>query len=202
MDNIMMKRIYWIYALCIILTLTGCSAVSAQPAPSVEEASGDIMIGNFLRIQNIDSRLTLLSNLDTLSADGLYYASWAIGDAQAYENSDGDTVDLYDASLYLLAGEFRNTQYAQENMDAWLTSAKGNYDVLNEEEITCSGQSYTLITYNSIHEDNPYARGISAFGVYENCAVCIELTCRDAFTEDLRDILVNFLESCSYGVSH
>lgn len=198
----MMKRIFWIYTLCIMLMLTGCSAVSAQSAPNADEASGDIMIGNFLRIENIDSRLTLLSNLDTLSADGLYYASWAIGDAGAYENSDGDTVDLYDASLYLLAGEFKNTQYAQENMDTWLTSAKGNYDVLSEEEITCNEQTYTLITYNSIHEDNPYARGVSAFGVYENCAVCIELTCRDTFTEDLRDILVDFLESCSYGDSH
>ena len=197
-----MKRINWICALCIMLTLTGCSAVSAQPASNADEASGDIFIGNFLRIQDIDSRLTLLSNLDTLSADGLYYASWVIGDAGAYENSDGDTVDLYDATLYLLSGEFINTQYAQENMDAWLTAAKGNYDILSEEEIACNGQTYTLITYNCIHEDNPYARGISAFSVYENCAICIELTCRDTFTEDLRDILVGFLESCSYGVSH
>ncbi len=195
----MMKRIYWIYALCIMLTLTGCSAVSAQSAPSADETSGDIMIGNFLRIQNTDSRLTLLNNLDTLSADGLYYASWVIGDAQPYENSDGDTVDLYDASLYLLSGEFKNTQYAQENMDSWLAAAKENYEILNEEEITCSGQTYSLITYNSTHEDNPYARGVSAFGVCENYAVCIELTCRDEFPDDLRNILIDFLNCCSYG---
>ncbi len=192
-----MKRIYWIYALCIMLALTGCSS-SASSAENTAAASGDVTIGDFLIIQNADSRLTLLNNLDTLSADGLYYASWVIGDASAFENSDGDTVDLYDASLYLLSGEFRNTQYAQENMDSWLAGAKKNYEVLNEEEITCNGQTYSLITYNSTHEDNPYARGISAFGVYENCAVCIELTCLDGFTEDLRDILVGFLESCSY----
>ena len=192
-----MKLIYWIYALCIMLTLTGCSS----PASLSENAatdSGNVTIGNYLSIQNTDSRLTLLNNLDTLSADGLYYASWVIGDAQPYENSDGDTVDLYDASLYLLSGEFKNTQYAQENMDSWLAAAKENYEVLNEEEITCNGQTYSLITYNSTHEDNPYARGISAFGVHENHAVCIELTCLDGFSDDLRDILVDFLESCSY----
>ena len=194
----MMKRIYITCALCIMLTLTGCSASSAKPAQNTSEISGDVLIGNYLSIQSIDSRLTLLNNLDTLSADGLYYASWAIGDSQAFENSDGDTVDLYDASLYLLSGEFKNTQYAQENMDSWHAGAKKNYEVLNEEEITCNGQTYSLITYNSTHEDNPYARGISAFGVCENCAVCIELTCRDEFTEDLREILVGFLESCSY----
>ncbi|MDE5598090.1 MAG: hypothetical protein K2J04_09675 [Lachnospiraceae bacterium] len=193
----MIKRIYWIYALCIMLTLTGCSS-SASSAENTVTASGDVTIGNYLTIQNIDSRLMLLSNLDALSADGLYYASWVIGDAQAFENSDGDTVDLYDASLYLLSGEFKNTQYAQENMDSWLAAAKENYEVLNEEDITCNGQTYSLITYNSTHEDNPYARGISAFGVHENHAVCIELTCLGGFNDDLRDILVNFLECCSY----
>ena len=162
-----MKRIYWIYALCIMLTLTGCSSSSAS-AENTTAASGDVTIGNFLSIQNIDSRLTLLNNLDTLSADGLYYASWVIGNVQPYENNDGDTIDLYDASLYLLSGEFKNTQYAQENLDSWLAAEKENYEVLTEEEITCNGQTYSLITYNSTHEDNPYARGISAFGVYEN----------------------------------
>ena len=193
----MMKQIYWIYALCIMLILTGCSSF-APSADNTVAAFGDITIGNYLTIQNIDSRLTLLNNLDTLSADGLYYASWVIGDARVFENSDGDTVDLYDASLYLLSGEFKNTPYAQENMNSWLAAAKENYDILSEEEITCNGQTYSLITYNSTHEDNPYARGISAFGIYENHAVCIELTCQDEFTEDLRGILVDFLDGCSY----
>lgn len=198
-----MKKIYLIYAVCVMLLLTGCSASSASSAASEEstlETSGAVTVGTCLIIRNTDNRLTLLNNLDTLSADGLYYASWGIGSAQPYENSDGDTVDLYDASLYLLSGEFKNTQYAQENMDSWLATAKGNYEVLSEEEITCNGQTYSLITYNTAHEDNPYARGISAFGVYENCAVCIELTCRDEFTEDLRDILTDFLEGCSYSL--
>lgn len=198
-----MKKIYLIYAVCVMLLLTGCSASSASSAASEEstlETSGAVTVGTCLIIRNTDNLLTLLNNLDTLSADGLYYASWGIGSAQPYENSDGDTVDLYDAALYLLSGEFKNTQDAQENMDSWLTAAKENYEILSEEEITCNGQTYSLITYNSIHEDNPYARGISAFGVYENCAVCIELTCRDEFTEDLRDILTDFLEGCSYSL--
>lgn len=193
------KRKYWLYALCIILLLTGCSALSPAPTEGTTKASDTITIGNCLSIRNIDSRLMLQRNLDTLAADGLYYTAWTIGSAEPYENSDGDTVDLYDAELYLLLGEYKNTQTAQDNRDAWLTAAKTNYEVLSEEEITCNGQTYSLITYNCIHEDNPYARGISAFGAYEDSAVCIELTCREQFEEDLRGILVDFLNHCTYG---
>lgn len=194
------KRNYLICALCMILllTLTGCSASSKTPADTGSEVSGDITLGNCLTIRDVDSRLVLLSNLDTLAADGLYYASWVIGDAVPYENSEGDTVDLYDATLYLLLGEYKSAQTAQNNMETWLTTAKENYTVISEEELTCNGQTYTLITYDFTSEGNPYARGISAFGTYEDSAVCIELTCQEQFEEDLHSILTGFLECCTF----
>lgn len=195
----MVKRIYLIAALCILFMAAGCSASPASSEKDTDEPSGDVAIGKYLRIQNIDERLELSRNLDTLAVDGLYYASWVMGDAEAYENSDGDTVDLYDASLYLVAGEYKDEQEAQSNKDAWLAAAKDNYEILSEEEITCNGQAYSLIIYNSVHENNPYARGISAFGVYKDSAVCIELTCRKDFEEDLKSVLVDFLEGCFYG---
>lgn len=45
---------------------------------------------------------------------------------------------------------------------------------------------------------NPYDRGISAFGSWENTAMRAELACLKEFENDLRDILIHFLESCSY----
>ncbi|MCM1385911.1 MAG: hypothetical protein NC231_01175 [Bacillus sp. (in: Bacteria)] len=174
----------------------GSAPLSAESEAKTAEA---VLLGSHLKVQNTNSQLTLLNNLDTLSADGLYYASWAAGSAQPYENSDGDMVDLYDAALYLLSGEYKDAQSAQENCGAWLASARKNYDVLSEEEITCSGQTYTLLTYHCVNADNPYARGVSAFGVYENCAVCIELTCLEEFEEDLEEILINFLTDCAYS---
>lgn len=199
------KYFFCFLILCIsMFVLNGCSPTPSLSTENTEkndasvENSDHVMIGSHLSIQNIDSRLQLSDNMDALAADGLYYAAWTIGNSEAYENSDGDTVDLYDAQLYLLLGEFKNAQTAQNNMDTWLAVGKENYEVISEESITCNGQSYTLITYNCVNEDNPYARGLSAFGVYHDNAVCIELTCREHFQEDLASILTDFLEHCTY----
>lgn len=195
-----MKRRICACILCLTLTLTGCSVLPSifDEDTTVDVNAEYITVGSHLTVPNTDERLTLLNNMDTLSSDGLYYASWTAGNAQSYENADGDTVDLYDAQLYLLAGEYNNTESAQENMDAWLAAGQNNYDVTNEETVTYGEQSYTMITYNFINEENPYARGISAFGVYENCAVCIELTCTEEYDEDLREMLTTFLNGCTY----
>ena len=56
-----------------------------------------------------------------------------------------------------------------------------------------------MVTYTFANKENPYARGVSAFGVYENCAVCVELTCQDGYDEDLQEMLIDFLQECSYG---
>lgn len=197
-----MKRTTYVCILSILLTLalTGCSILPSGSGKNTDTAASSeyITIGSRLTVHNTDDRLTLLNNMDTLSADGLYYASWTAGNAEPYENADGDTVDLYDAQLYLLSGEYTNAETAQENMKTWLDAGRNSYSITNEETVTCNGQSYTVITYNFEKEDNPYARGMSAFGVYENCAVCMELTCREKYKEDLSEILTAFLDRCTY----
>lgn len=182
--------------LCIISVLTGCSVLPSTDNTVVD--SEYVTVGGSLTVHNTDDRLTLLSNMDTLSADGLYYASWTAGSSEPYENSDGDTVDLYDAQLYLLLGEFKNPDAAQQNMDTWLSAAQTNYDVTEGETINCNGQTYTMLTYNFQNEENPYSRGVSAFGVYNNFAVCVELTCREGYQEDLQQMLTDFLDNCTY----
>lgn len=180
-----------------VLVLGGCSAApdtQKTPASYVKE----VTVGDCLQIKNINKRLKLLDNKDALSANGLYYVAWGIGNAQDYENSDGDTVDLYDAQLYLLLEESKNQKNAQENLDEWLKKGRENYEILSEEEILCNGQTYQLITYNCKNKDNPYDRGVSAFGIYENNAICAELTCQEGFEEDLKALLTNFLDNCSY----
>ena len=183
--------------LCILSALTGCSVLPSSNDNTVVD-SEYVTVGGSLTVHNTDDRLTLLSNMDALSADGLYYASWTSGSSEPYENSDGDTVDLYEAQLYLLLGEFKNNDAAQQNMDTWLSAAQTSYDVAEEETITCNGLTYTMVTYNFQNEENPYARGVSAFGVYNNLAVCAELTCRDGYQEDLQQMLTDFLDNCTY----
>lgn len=190
--------------LCIIFfSLASYFLISFfPPAEEAEDTwadSGFLKAGHHLTIQNADNQLSLLDSKDVLSANGLYYITWTIGDSQPYENSDGDTVDLYDAQLYLCLGEYKSDEEAVKNKTKWLEAGKGNYQVLAEEEIVRGGQTYSLITYNCISEENPYARGISAFGVYESTAVCLELTCQENFDQDLRPILLSFLDNCSYS---
>lgn len=193
-----MKLKFSFCVLCIALLLSGCSIFPSGEREDTWTDSGYVAIGHCLTIKNSGSGLSLLENMDVLSADGLYYASFTMGTSQPYENSDGETVDLYDAQLYLVLGEYAASTTAQNNMNKWLTAAKENYQVLQEEEINIDGQLYSLITYRFTNETNPYDRGISAFGMNENNAVCIELTCRENFEDDLRAIMIDFLNHCTY----
>ena len=197
-NKIKSKSKYIACILCITASLTGCSLLPSLSDSNTVTDSEYVTVGRHLTVHNTDKRLTLLNNMDTLSADGLYYASWTSGDSEPYENSDGDTVELYDAQLYLLMGEFKNSDAAQKNMATWLTTGQTNYDVTDESTITCNGQSYTVITYRFRNEENPYSHGVSAFGVYENLAICVELTCREKYQEDVQEMLTNFLNNCSY----
>lgn len=196
-----MKRKFLFCICCIALMLTGCHTLSLtnKAAENTWEDSGYVTIGHNLTVDNADDRLTLLENKDTLSAEGLYYATWTMGDSKPFENSDGDTVDLYDAHLYLLLGEYPSSEQARNNMEKWLTTGKNNYEIIKEEEITRNGQAYTMISYHFANEENPYDRGVSAFGIHDKNAVCIELTCQESFEEDLQEIMLQFLDNCSYS---
>lgn len=182
--------------LCFLLFLSGCSYSSAPGKPAAED--GTVTVGHSLEVRNKDERLTLLDNKDALAADGLYYAAWTAGNCEPYENKDGDTVDLYDAQLYLLLGEAKSSEDAQHDMDTWLAAARENYEVQKEDTVSCGGNAYTLLTYNCKSADTPYDRGVSAFYTDQNTAVCIELTCRADYAEDLYSMLTGFLNNCSY----
>lgn len=184
--------------ICLLMTVTGRSLTAPALEKEPIENTAFLKISSSLEVNNTDESLILYDYKEALAGDGLYYASWRIGDATPYENSDGDMVDLYDAQLYLLLGEFTSNAKAQENQDAWLERAKSNYEISAEEEIVCDEQAYRMITYTFPDEGSPYDRGISAFGVHENSAVCIELTCQKDFTGDLEAILTEFLGNCTY----
>lgn len=189
---------YILCFICMTLMLTGCSPTSSLLEKEPIENTPHLAIGRHLEVNNTNESLILYDYKEALAGDGLYYASWRVGDAEPYENSDGDTVDLYTAQLYLLLGEFTSNSKAQENRDAWLDRGKTSYVISGEKEIDCNSQTYLMITYTSQNESNPYARGVSAFAVHDKLAVCAELTCQEDFTEDLETILTDFLENCTY----
>lgn len=194
-----MKTKNIILSLCMALILSGCSISPKNEPDPAWAKTGIITVGNVLTVRRSDERWNLLSNIDTLTAEGLYYAAWAIGENRFEGDDDEDAVNLYDAQIYLLLGEFSDESAAEENMDKWLDAAKANYEITDEEELACNGQSYLLITYRCVNGDNPYDNGASAFGVWQAHATCIELTVAEDFDEDAKTLLVDFLNGCTYG---
>lgn len=184
---------------CLLMTVTGCSSLPSVIEKEPIENTAFLKVGRYLDVNNTNENLILYDYKEALAGDGLYYASWRIGDAMPYENSDGDIVDLYDAQLYLLLGEFTSNEKAQDNRNEWIEKAKNNYEISVEEETIYNEHPYLIITYTFPGENSPYSRGVSAFGIYENSAVCIELTCQENFAGDLQAILTEFLENCTYN---
>lgn len=194
----MIKKIHYFFPfLFTILLLTGCSFDSLLQKDTMNKEKDYLTIGNRLTINNIDDSFTLLDHKEALAANGIYYTSFGIGDSENYENSSGEIVDLYDAQLYLLLGETKSENAAKKKKDDWILAAKENYDIL-EEEFYDNELSYSILSYHHKNTNNPYTKGISAFCVFGNNTLCIELTSKENFEEDLKTLLMNFLENLSY----
>lgn len=180
-----------------MLLLTGCSSAPQTAADGQSWQESWTQIGTSTGV-DVPEQLTLLESKEVLAADGLYYATWVTGSSVPYENSDGDTIDLYDAQLYFLTNEAASGEKAEADCGAWLSAAKEKYNVQTEDTVTFGGQSYTLLTYTCTGEDNPYDHGISAFGACGTTAVCAEFTCLENYTEDPETILADFLNNCHF----
>ncbi len=182
--------------------LTGCTASrsenAAAPGNNSSAEDAEIKIGQNLTISTPDNGLSFISQNDSIAANGMYYATWAAGDAVDYENSDGDTVDLYDAQLYLLLEESANTEQTTDNLDSWLSAAEQNYDIKSSEELSINNETYTIINYICNSETSPYDHGVSAFAAHDTSAICIELTCIENYTGDLNAMMTDFLSELSW----
>lgn len=194
-----MKRFICCMAVLCLL-LTGC----AQSAPE-QAADGAVWnedwttIGGVLGVEEPGNDLVLQDNKDALSVTDMYLASWTIGEGSPYTNEDGDEVTLYPARLDVLVYGRKDADAAQQVLDEWTARQAETYDVAGSEDQTCSGQDYTVSTYTCKSETNPYSRGVSAFGVYQDYAISAELNCLDSFTEDETEILTDFLNACHYA---
>lgn len=195
-----MKKVIWILlgaALCL------CAAGCSQPAPERAAdgqswSDGWITVGGIVGVdtpEGIDPR----ENNDALSARGMYYAAWSIGQAEDFVNEDGDSAQLYDAQIYLLLAGFSAAEKVEENAAEWEAMANDRYAVEQVLSKTCNGQAFTVLTYAYDSGSNPYERGASAFGVYGNYAISVELSCREGFAGDPLEVLTDFLDHCHYS---
>lgn len=191
-----MKRV--LVMLLLAVCLSGCAAPPAADAEGISWSEDWVNVGNVMGVDTPDG-LTPRENNDTLAARGMYYAAWSIGEGESYVNADGEDAEIYDAQIYLLLAGFSEVEKAEESATAWKSMAGERYLVEQELDENRGGVDFDVLTYEFISETNPYARGASAFGVYRNYAVSVELSCRESFSGDPLEVLTRFLESCHYA---
>lgn len=188
-------------AACLCLALAGCT-VSAQPPASAADGtpwSEDwVTVGGVVGVETPDG-MSLEQNNAALAGSGMYYASWSMGDSEPYLNEDGEEVPLYDAQLHLLLSSPQNAEQAQSNLAEWMKMAREMYLIRTEDERTCGTQTFTVMTYGYDAEENPYEAGASAFGIFDDNVLSVEVACRNALAEDAEAILTDFLAHCHYA---
>ncbi len=143
--------------------------------------------------------LELRDNNEALSVTDMYLASWTIGEGEPFVNEDGDEVILYPARLDVLVYGRKDADAARQAVADWTARQAETYEVSGTSEETCNGQPFTVSIYLCKSETNPYDQGISAFGVYKDYAISVELNCVDSFTGDAITIMSDFLNSCHYA---
>ena len=192
----MKKTVFLIMIYTILVCLTDCGAKTPAMAADGTPWSEDwTMIGQKLGVEDPGHGFTIR---DIKGAKKMYFTSWSIGDAQPYVSAEGEETNVYDAQLVFLLVD--SAESAQANVDEWLAMARDAYSVTDTTQHICNGQEFTVLTYTISSDTNPYARGASAFTVFDNCAVSAEFACQDAFEEDAEEILTDFLEHCHYAV--
>lgn len=195
----MKKQSWMILCLWGLLCLAGCGTPAPNTAADGSAWDEDwITVGNVIGIDTPEG-MTSQENSDALSAKGMFYATWSIGKGETIVNEDGEEAQVYDAQVYMLLAGYDDTAKAEEAAAEWLDMANRQYAVDSAAGETYNGQEFTIVTCTYTSETNPYARGASAFGVYGNYAVSVELSCRESFDGSAPDILTDFLEHCHYA---
>lgn len=197
-----MKRFaMFLLAGVLCLGLTGC----AGPLPPEKAADGQnwnedwVTVGQIIGVdtpEGMDPR----ENNEALAANGMYYATWSMGEAVPCVNEDGEDAELYGAQVYLLLSGGKSAEEAENILAQWQELAKQRYVVGETDTQTHNGQEFTIITYTFDSESNPYARGVSAYGVYRNYAVNVELACQEDFDIDPEELMGQFLDNCHYAM--
>lgn len=193
------KALFVITAALAVVLCTGCSVKdeNLKSVPLLNE-DGTTPIGNTLTAPAPPDDFVLLDNKDVLSPNGLYYASWVNGEAQPYENSDGETVDLYNAQLTLVVQENKTADHAAAAVSGWEDLAQQNYLISDTQTLTAAGQEYTVIAFDYQSGSNPYATGVAAFAQHGTSAIEWELSCQAGYSGDALAVLTDFLNGCTY----
>ena len=140
----------------LCLCLTGCGTV-LPPETAADGADWEeswVTVGGLVGVDTPDG-MDARENNEALAANGMYYATWSMGEAEPYTNADGDEAQLYDAQVYLLLSGCRSDELAEDALAQWRSMAELEYAVETTAEETHNGQDFTVITYTFDSDTNP-----------------------------------------------
>ena len=188
-----------LFFVAVALIIPSFSKVPVRADDGLEWDKSWEMLGTVMGVEDPGNGFTLLNNDTALAGNDTFYASWVAGEARDYTNADGKAVDLYPAQIYLLLYGCGDEEQAAEAKADWMARERGTYQIREEREEVRNGRSFSVMTYDCGSATNPYARGISAFGLFGNYVVIAELTCTEDFEGNEEQLLQGFLDGCHYG---
>lgn len=185
--------------LALLMVLAGCASAPETAADGTSWDEDWTMVGPRLGAEAPEDGFVLSEQSEALAPMGMYYTTWVYGEAENYLNAEGEETELYPAQLYLLLEDCESGEEAAQSLSEWQAQEEERYDVGETWSEECGGVTFTFLAYTTDSEENPYARGVSAFGRWEDQAICAELTCQAEYTGDEREILTGFLSRLHYA---
>lgn len=204
----MKKKLMTVLGLAIVLVLLAAMGILAltnwekypkQAADGAEWDKNWTMLGAVLGVEEPGNGFVLQDNNVALAADDTYLATWVHGEAVPFVNENGDDAESYEAQIYLLVMGCKDGESARTAADGWIARENSSYAVADTRDETHNGVEYTVLAYTPESETNPYSRGISAFAVFENYAVSVEINCMENYDGDERAVLASFLDRFHYS---
>ena len=193
-----MKRIIALAALCA-LALSGCGGPSAEGALPPGWERTWVRVADLLGVEPMEG-FSPSENMDALGVAGLYYATWTAGEGETITNDEDGEAILYDAQIYLLIQQFKESGKAQAALEDWQDRERENYEAGEAVTETHAGQAFTVLPLLAGKESNPYTHGAAAFALHEGgWALCVELLCRDGFEGEPQALLGEFLDGFHYN---
>ena len=143
----MKKRIALLIAAALSLSLAGCGAVPPpeKAADGLDWDESWTTVGGIVGVDAPDG-MDDRENNEALAANGMYYATWSIGEGRPYTNEDGKEAQVYDAQIYLLLGGYKSAEEAENTLAQWKDMAGLQYVVDRTRPETHNGQEFTVIT--------------------------------------------------------
>ena len=185
--------------LAAALLLAGCSSYPSAAADGAAWDQSWTILGKAVGVEEPGHGLALTENPVVLTGSDTHYAVWSAGDGYSFTNDQGNEALYYDAQLYVLASGNGDAAGAETAAEDWISREREVYEITGEETVEANGQTYTILSYRTKSETNPYDSGAVAIGTYKQYAVSFELTCLDAFSEDPAGVLGEILASVHYS---